>query len=392
MASHHATTPQAASKLSEAEHRTTKLVAFWKLKEKPSEIASPPSSPSSPSTPSPPPSGPSQTKPINIPQASASSGATQEINSINAHAQLRTSNNVTISATISVNTSSNNNNYSTTPTLPTNYIQHRARTNSEAIPSHSAPINLQNRLRSSQEGDIVLTNPAHSTLPNGIEAAGRRLNNSAGVSHASENSQHKNNPSSSSSSSNPIKHIPTAIRSTSLQSVQENSITAKLSHRRRSLNEHILSGFSLQLRPKSAPKPAPNDEISMLLAKIQESENLLNELETKLKKETMKRVDNRYSKYDNIFSPRLPNVRCRELEDTLQKGEADKTKTGEAEQQILQELENFKQLEARYREVLEEVSASKDALEKLTERLSSMGTFSDMPQDCNLNKRRWVRM
>ena len=73
---------------------------------------------------------------------------------------------------------------------------------------------------------------------------------------------------------------------------------AQLNHRRRSLNEKIIpSEFSLQERPpKLSSKPGITDEMSSLWKKIQESEILLNALETQLKKETLKRIDNTYSR------------------------------------------------------------------------------------------------
>lgn len=412
MAFKHASAPQ-GGKTPELGQRSKKLVEFWKSKEKAPDVAS--SSSSSPlSSPA-----PSQTKPINIPSAAPSLNSVQEVSPISATAQLRTNNNVNISASLTLNTT-HSTTYSSTPTTHL----FRGRTGSEAIPvSHSVPINLQNRMRTSQEGDIIITHN-NSPHPNGIEH-GIRLNKSTGLSLPSESSSYKTTPSSSSSTPTPntatnsFRQSPTTThRSTSLQSVQEPS-AAQLAHRRRSLNEKLIpSEFSLQERPpKSLTKSNSTEEISALLRKIQESEILLNALETQLKQETLKRIDNPYSRYSlpsilyfsryplysrppctPVFSlplciaalinfPSLYSRIYRELEATLQKGDGDNTKgRGEAEQNILEELENFKKLHERYKQVLDEVTASKDALAKLTERLSST-------LDADLNhKRRWVRM
>jgi uncharacterized protein YpuA (DUF1002 family) len=75
----------------------------------------------------------------------------------------------------------------------------------------------------------------------------------------------------------------------------------------------------------------------------------------------------------------------RVLEASLHK--IDGEKTDETDQQIIEELEKFKTLEACYRAVLDEVEESKAELSKITERLSATGSL-EHPLSFNAQKRR----
>lgn len=309
-----------------------------------------------------------------------------------------------VEGNININNNNNSTRNNKVGTAPTTFNSSNNILSNYTISGNTSPVRLsQEHLSNYNNNASSASNASSRNQSNPLSTSGPQTKttnkHSTNLKSSSVDSMSPQNMLNSSSMQEPHKSPSTPFISSDqshdssgtsnynkLTSSDTQPAASLIANRRSSLSERILLG--LNNRPTKLASNlyvSDDDHASFLIQKLQELELRLNEVESQLRKETIKRIETSSSKYVVIYLNSVVLTLLNLLREFQQSLKRDGDRSG-ASEQILKGLEDYKSLETQYRNLIKEVSEYKQKLKEISHRLTSSGSF-DGSMELNSKKR-----